>query len=208
MDSAWVRQLLGQVNKRKMLFEVPGYRQSRKVEGMFDRDDELYGFKNLCVYVDAGLVGREKQIAEILSRIDSHICSYEHYCHIRWLMFFGSDQDKLKAPGPSRVHHAIRALNWEGTLRKFISPEAMTAPIIIPRLHNPGSVNTRCPDRKDLGLFFCRDNLVYVNSEEDQMLFRRIGSRCIWIFLGQEESPLMEAGTFVPQVIVGCNTQE
>lgn len=208
MDRLWLRQLQSQVNKRKRLFESPGFGQSRRQEGIFNRDNEVHGFKHICIYVDAGLVGRERQIAEILGCVDSQIYGYERYPHTRWLMFFGTDPERLTESRSVRVPHALRTTDWEGRLRKFISPEAPPGPAIIPRLHNPGSPNTRCPERYDLALFFCRDRAVLVRSEEEQTRIRKIDDRCIWIFFNDEEAPQMEARTFIPQVIAGCISQK
>jgi hypothetical protein len=204
MDTAWLRQLQSQVTKRKRTFEASGCRQSRRIEGIFDRNDEVSGFRHLCIYVDAGLVGKEQQIAKILACVDGQVFGYEHYNHTRWLMFFGIEQDKLTATAPVRVHQGIRASNWEATIRKFISPDAMSEPLILPRLRTSEAARTRCPDRYDLGLFFCRSRDLLVRSEEEQTIYRQIGSRCIWMFFGEEEMPQMETGLFVPQVVASC----
>jgi hypothetical protein len=200
MDSVWLRQLQVQVNKRKRTFEVPGYRQSRRVEGLFNRDDEVSGFKHLCIYVDAGLIGKEQQIAKILGVVDGKIYGYEHHDHTRWPMFFGIESDKLTTLGPVRVHHGIRSCDWEKIVKQHLLPIDPSSPIIIPRLRNSEVARTRTPDRYDLGLFFCRNRDVFVQSEEEQTFFRQIGSRCIWIFIGEEETPQMETGMFVPQL--------
>jgi hypothetical protein len=52
MDKEFMNRVLTQVKKRMKTFDVPGYRQSRRVEGMFNRDDEIHGFKNLCIYIE------------------------------------------------------------------------------------------------------------------------------------------------------------
>ena len=201
MDSTWLLLLQRQVRMRRRVFEVPGCRQSRRVEGMFNRDDEVHGFKKLCIYVDAGLVGREKQVAEILGAVDGQIYGYEHHNHTRWLMFFGIEPDRFVTPGPSRVHSSIRACDWEGTLKKYISAEAQTSPLIIPKIVNCESARIRCPDHYDLGLIFCRTRDVFVKNEADLPRFRMIGPRCIWFFIGDDETPQMEAGIFLPKVI-------
>lgn len=209
MDNSWIRQLQTQVTKRKRTFEVPGYRQSRRGSGMmYDRDDDVSGFRHLCIYVDAGLVGKEQQIVTILGTVDGQIYSYNHFAHTRWLMFFGIEPDKLISSGPLRVNTSIRSSDWEKVVRKHLLPEVHSSPVIIPRIRNSEIAGTRYPDRCDLGLFFCHSREVFVRSEEEQTFFRQLGSRCIWIFLGDEETPEMEAGIFVPAVIPGCNTPE
>lgn len=209
MDNAWLRQLQAQVNKRKRTFQVPGCRQSRRVEGMmYDRDDDVSGFKHLCIYIDAGLIGKEQQIAKILGVVDGQIYGYEHNDHTRWPMFFGIEPDKLTSSRPARVHHGIRSSDWEKIVKKHLLPVAPSAPTIIPRIRNSEIARTRSPDRYDLGLFFCRNREIFVWSEEEQTFFRQIGSRCIWVFFNEEEMPQMEVGIFLPQVIADCNPSE
>lgn len=200
MDQAWKNRLLTEVRKRMKTFEVPGCRQSRRIEGMFTRDEEVHGFMNLCIYIDTALAGREEVVSEILGSIDSFIYGKEHYNHNRWLMFFGSDSERLVAPRPSSVHGAIRSADWKGIVTKCISDNPATGEALIPRLHNPGSGNTRFPDRKDLALFFCSGRNICV-SEEQQKSFVAIRQRSIWFFLGDKELPEMDAGGFVPREI-------
>jgi hypothetical protein len=175
---------------------------------MYDRDDDVTGFKHLCIYVDVGLVGKEQQIAKILGVVDGQIYGYEHYAHTRWPMFFGVEPDKLNSSKPLKVHSDIRSCDWEKIVKKYLLPEAPSTPAIIPRIRNSEIARTRSPDRYDLGLFFCRNRDVFVRSEEEQRFFRQIGPRCIWIFFNEEETPQMEAGGFVPQVIADCNPPE
>ena len=209
MDNAWLRQLQTEVSRRKRTFQVPGYRQSRRGSGMmYDRDDDVSGFKHLCIYIDAGLAGKEEQIAKILGAVDGQIYSYEHYAHTRWPMFFGIEPDKLTAYKRLQVHSGIRSADWEKIVKKHLLPEVPSSPVIIPRLLNSEIARTRSPDRFDLGLFFCRSRDVFVRSEEEQRIFRQIGARCIWLFIGEEETPEMEAGVFFPQVITVCNPPE
>ncbi|MGC8491924.1 MAG: hypothetical protein ACP5SH_09325 [Syntrophobacteraceae bacterium] len=77
------------------LFEIPGCRQSRHVEGMPFRDDEMRGFKNLCVYVHTALSGQADCVAQIVSTIDGSIYYQAHYNHRRWLMFFRGNRESL-----------------------------------------------------------------------------------------------------------------
>jgi hypothetical protein len=169
---------------------------------MYDRDDDVSGFKHLCIYVDAGLVGRELQIAKILSVVDGQIYSYEHYAHTRWPMFFGIEPDKLISSKPLKIYSEIRSCDWEKIVKKHLLPEAPSTPAIIPRIRNSEVARTRSLDRCDLGLFFCRNGDVFVRSEEEQRFFRQIGPRCIWIFFNEEETPQMEAGIFIPQLLI------
>lgn len=208
MDQAWLRQLQLQVHKRKRTFEAPGGRQSRRVEGIYGREDEVSGFKNLCIYIDAGLVGKEQQIARILGVIDGQIYGYEQYDHTRWPMFFGVEADKLTTSGPVRVRTNIRSGDWEKIVKKHLLPEVPSSTVILPRLRNSEAARTRFPDHYDLGLFFCRSREVFVQNEEEQNFFRQIGSRCIWIFWDDEETPQMETGIFLPQVVPSCNPPE
>lgn len=209
MDQIWLRQLQSEVNKRKRTFQVPGCRESRRGSGMmYDRDEDVSGFKHLCIYVDAGLVGKEQQIARILGVVDCQIYGYEHYDHTRWPMFFGIEPDKLTTSGPVRVRTGIRSSDWEKIVKKYLLQETPSSPAIIPRIRNSEVARTRSPDRFDLAIFFCRSREVFVRSEEEQRFFQQIGPRCIWIFFGDEETPGMEAGGFVPQVIPGCNPPE
>ncbi|MFZ4860148.1 MAG: hypothetical protein ACOYL3_27615 [Desulfuromonadaceae bacterium] len=162
MDNTWIRQLQVQVCKRKRTFQVPGYGQSRRGSGMMhDRDDAVSGFKHLCIYIDAGLVGKEQQIAKILGVVDGQIFGYEHYDHTRWPMFFGIESDKLTTSGPVRVHTGIRGCDWEKIVKQHLLPKATLPPTIIPRLHNSEIDKTRSPDRCDLGLFLCHTPIIY-----------------------------------------------
>lgn len=197
MDRPFINSILGQVRKRMKTFEVPGCRQSRRIEGMFDRDDEMRGFRNLCIYVDTALAGKEAAICEILGHIDGYIYGQEHYNHTRWLMFFGSDSEKLVAPRPSSVHCAIRSVDWKAIVTKCIADNPATGDPIIPRLHNPGSNNTRFPDRYDLALFFCRGRDVRT-SEEQQKGFTVIRHRSIWFFSGENELLELDAAGYIP----------
>lgn len=198
MDRVFIRKVLGQVRKRFKTFDVPGCRQSRRIDGMFDRDDEIQGFKNLCIYVDTALAGKEDLIGRILGHIDSFIYGQEHYNHTRWLMFFGSKPDRLVAPRPSVVHQAIHPAAWKATITKCIVENPAIGGNIIPKLHNPGSSNTHFPDRYDLALIFCkgRDIATY---EDQQKNFETIRQRTLWFIFGDEELPELYAQGFMPK---------
>lgn len=196
MDREFVNKVLGQVRKRMRTFEVPGYRQSRRVEGMFDRDDEIHGFKNLCVYIDTALAGKEETVSEILGHVDKYLYSKGHYNHTRWLMFFGSDHNRLVAPGPSRVHQAIRASSWMGSITRCIACNPANGNALIPRLHNPSSINTHFPDRDDLALFFCKGKEIYSTDEQNKNI-TAIRQRSLWFFFCDDKLPEMVAGTLV-----------
>ncbi len=60
MERQFINQILAQVRKRMVSFEAEGCRQSRRVSGVFDREDEIHGFKNLCIYIDTALDGWEE----------------------------------------------------------------------------------------------------------------------------------------------------
>ena len=205
MDRQFVNSVLVQVRKRMKTFEVPGCRQSRRIEGMFNRDDEIHGFKNLCIYIDSALAGKMDTICEILGYVDGFIYGQEHFNYTRCPMIFGGVPEKLVVLKRSDVHQGIRANSWEGLLSKHLAAEVPGKTLIIPRIRTSESAGIRSPDRYDLGLFFCRSMDVSVRSEEEQIFFGQIGSRCIWIFFGEEETPHMETGIFVPQLMPDCN---
>lgn len=207
MEKQFINTVLGQVRKRMKSFEVPGCRQSRRIEGMFNRDDEMYGFKNLCIYIDTALADRVNDISEILGQIDSYIYGQEHYNHTRWLMFFGCNPDRLVASRPSKVYQAIRASAWRVIIASSIAENPSTGISLIPRLHNLGSSNTRFPDRNDLALFFCNNRDVCI-PEEQQKNFTAIRQRALWFFLDDDEHIEMDVNGFIPAVISACNTEE
>lgn len=206
MDRVFIRKVLGQVRKRFKTFDVPGCRQSRRIDGMFDRDDEIQGFKNLCIYVDTALAGKEDLIGRILGHIDSFIYGQEHYNHTRWLMFFGSKPDRLVAPRPSVVHQAIHPAAWKATITKCIVENPAIGGNIIPKLHNPGSSNTHFPGLYDLALFLCNNRDVWIQ-EEQHKYFMSIRKRVLWFFLEDDDRLEMDINGFVPAVIMACNTQ-
>ena len=207
MDRQFINSVLGQVRKRMKSFDVPGCRQSRRIEGLFNRDDEMHGFKNICIYVDIALADRVNDISEILGQIDSFIYGQEHYNHTRWLMFFGCNPDKLVAPRPSKVYQSIRASAWRVIIASSVAENPTIGISLIPRLHNPGASNTRFPGRYDLALFFCRSRDIGI-PEEQQKNFTAIRQRALWFFLGDDDRLEMDAKGFVPAVIPACNTQE
>jgi hypothetical protein len=197
MERVFINNVLAQVKKRMKTFEVPGCRQSRRIEGMFNRDDEMHGFKNLCIYVHTALTGQEDIIAEILSQVDAFIYGRDHYNHTRWLMYFGSDPVKLFAPVPSRVFQAIRAAIWRDTITRGFADYPCTGLDIIPRMHNPGSLNTHFPERYDLALFFCKGKNI-ITSEPQQKNFTAIRMQSLWFFFGDDDTPELESGGFIP----------
>jgi len=197
MDKEFINKVLGQVKKRMKTFEVPGCRQSRRVEGLFNRDDEMLGFKNLCVYVHASLAGQEAAISEILGHIDTYIYSREHYNHTRWLMYFGSNPVKLVAPVPSRVYQSIRASTWCATITKGLADNSCVCDDFIPRLNNLGSLNTHFPERYDLALFFCNGKNIST-TEDQQKNFSAIRHRSLWFFFCGNEQPELITDGFIP----------
>jgi hypothetical protein len=207
MEREFINKVLGQVRKRMKSFEVPGCLQSRRIEGMFDRDDEMHGFKNLCIYIDTALADRVNDISEILGQIDSYIYGQEHYNHTRWLMFFGCKPDRLVAPRPSKVYQAIRASAWRVIIASSIAKNPSTGISLIPRLHNPGSINTSFPGRNDMALFFCKNKDVCI-PEEQQKNFMAIRQRVLWLFVEEDGVMEMDTNGFAPAVIPACNTQE
>jgi len=206
VDRVFIRKVLGQVRKRFKTFDVPGCRQSRRIDGMFDRDDEIHGLKNLCIYVDTALAGKEDLISRILGHIDSFIYGQEHYNHTRWLMFFGSKPYRLFAPRPSVVHQAIHPAAWKATIIKCIEEYPTNGGTIIPKLHNPGSSHTHFPGYYDLVLVICNRNVCI--PEEQQKNFMALRQRVLWFFLGDDDRLEMDASGFIPPVIPACNIQE
>ncbi len=206
MERQYINAVLGQVRKRMRTFEVPGCRQSRRVEGMFNRDDEMHGFKNLCIYIDTALADRVNDISELLGQIDSYIYGQEHYNHTRWLMLFGCNPDRLVAPRPTNAYQAIRSSAWRVIIASCIAENPSTGISLIPLLHNPGSSNTRFPGRNDLALVFCKSRDVCI-PEEQQKLFTTIRQRALWFFFGDDEQVEMDANGFAPAFIPTCNTQ-
>jgi hypothetical protein len=199
MERQFINTVLGQVRKRMKSFEVPGCRQSRRIEGMFSRDDEMHGFKNLCIYIDTALTDRVNDISEILGQIDCFIYGQEHYNHTRWLMLFGCNPDRLVASRPSKVYQAIRASAWRVFIASRISENPSTGISLIPRLHNPGSSITRFPDRNDLALFFCKGKDVYTY-EEQLKNFAAIRQRSLWFVFGDKDLPKLDTERFVSAV--------
>jgi hypothetical protein len=138
-----------------------------------------------------------ENISEILAHIDAFIYGREHYNHTRWLMYFGCKPDKLVPPVPSRVYQAIRAATWRATITRGIADNPFAGDDIIPRLHNPGSINTHFPGSYDLVLFFCKGKNIYTTVAQ-QKNFSAIRQRALWFFFGDNCLPEFTAGDFVP----------
>ncbi|BCG47939.1 hypothetical protein GEOBRER4_n2792 [Citrifermentans bremense] len=191
MDNKFLKAVSAQVRKQMKTFDIDGCRPSRKIEG-FLGDDEIRGFKAVCIYVHVALHDRIEEISTILSTIDAFVFRQAHYNHLRYLMFFGADTASLVAPGPSNVHQAIAQKKWEGSLGLQLKPEYADAQAFIPCLHN-GLPYTRFPDRHDLALFFCKGKDV-VTTEEQQKRFGSIRRQSLWFFFGEDGTIEMEAG--------------
>lgn len=196
MESDFIKTVLGQVRRQMKTFEVPGYRQSRRVEGMFDRDNELRGFENIWIYIDVALAGREGAISEILFHIDSFVYRQEHYNHTRWLRFFGCQpDDKVVTLRPSTVHQPIRPQAWQGSISSFLSKSpAPGAPLSGPP--NLGPFNSRSPGRNDLSVIFCKGKNV-LSTEGPERKFAPIRKRALW-FSFDDNSDLPEFGAGLP----------
>ena len=196
MESDFIKTVLGQVRRQMKTFEVPGYGQSRRVEGMFDRDNELRGFENLWIYIDVALAGKEGAISEILFCIDNFVYSQEHHNHTRWLRFFGCQpDDRFVTLRPSTVHQAIRSQVWQETISRFLAKH-LASGAALPGQHKPGPFNSRSLGRNDLSLIFCKGKnaLSTVGSEKR---FAAIRHRALW-FSFDDVDDLPEFGVGVP----------
>lgn len=204
MERQFMNHVFSQVRKRMVSFEVAGCRQSRRVSGVFDREDEIHGFKNLCIYIDTALAGREEIISRILGEIDGFIYGRQHFNHIRRLSFFGHNSESLLELRAASPHAGIRAADWRRLVTKAVTENPPVGAAVIPRLHNPGSNATKIPERHDLALFFCRGRDIRT-TEDQQKRFTAFRNRALWFFFGENEMPEMDAGGFVPIVCESCN---
>jgi hypothetical protein len=181
-------------------FETPGCRQSRRFEGIFDREDEIRGFQGLQVFIHCGLTGRENDIAEILTQIDGLIYSQYHFAHNRYLSFFGSKEDKLKVMRPVRPHGRIVASDWRSFILKGLDQPIPLGVPFISRLHSSDVNSSRPPAKNDLALFFCLGKHVQT-SEKMGPVFKTIRNNSIWLlFDGADVAPEVSPKSFAPVV--------
>jgi hypothetical protein len=199
MDQAEMKKVFCGIKKRMSSLDVSGIRESRKVEGLYSTTQEARGFPNLLIYLDQGLSGHTKEIADILTDIDRYLGGFHNDGRMRYLFTFGGSDGTLVRHAKTDIRKLSRE-QWQQWTEVINNANVSPRPVTIPALFYGTKYGSNpCPGKRDLLIFFSSVRHVFM-PENVGRLYAALKKNALWFFFS-DGSVEYEFGMFDPCIL-------